>query len=1773
MVFKMKKIVSLLLSALLIITIIPLSSITASAAIYSGTCGENLTWEYDDETGTLTISGNGAMTDYCVADVYDRAPWNNYSSLIKKVVISEGITTIGAYAFEHCSNLTEAILPTTITNICEFAFEGCGKLKDITLPNNLISIGSHAFNDCTGLSEIIIPDNVELIGDRAFKYCTGLKNVTIGNGVKSINIQTFMGCTGLIEVTIGKNINSIEEWAFVGCANLKTVNNYSSLQIIKGTTDYGDVGFYADTVNWYAQINGSCGADLIYKFDTAIGQLTIGGTGAMDNYTDCLQQPWYEFRTLIESVVIGENVTSINNNAFYGCENLKTVENYSGIYVFKGKTDNGYVGYYAQTVNNYNAEPNGKCGENVIWSLDRTTGVLKIEGTGEMEFYNLNIYPEAYYSEPPWYGLRDLITSVEISDGVTSIGNFADCINLTKITIPQSVTNIFEYAFYNCSNLEEITIPEKVEYIGNCTFENCTKLSKVTFNEGIIHIMQRAFYNCTSLKEINFPNSLWQIWNHAFGNCIGLEKITVGSENEYFYVQNNCLIDKETKALVLGCKTSIIPDDVIAIGEDAFYGCTGLTEITIPSSVTNIDDNAFYGCVNLKTVNNYSEIYIYKGKTDNGYVGFYAETVNNFNANPSGECGENLTWSFDEDTGILTISGSGNMADYVDSSNTPWYDYRDKIKEVIIGDGVAAIGSYAFYNCIGLTEITIPSGVTAIGSSAFYGCENLKTVNNHSNLPTVKGGTSYGYVGYYADTVNWYGTTTGNCGDNATYTFDASIGKLILNGSGKMTDYEWFQDTPWYNYDDLIKSIEICNGITSVSKYAFYGCTNLNEVIMPDSVTDIGAKAFAKCWDLSKITLSNSVISIGESAFMDCESLTEIIIPNAVSGIGEDAFRNCDNLKKVYNYSNLVIVKGSDNYGYLGFYAENIINVSSPVANIVTDNTVVLEYPELTDNYGNYGMYEFKVNDGEWQESNIFTGLLPNTVYTFYKRLKSDNTVNNYFVKSQIITLVNSDYVIPVSVEVKDATVKWGSNIYSEYVFLNDGYYSIVPEEVIVTYSDGSQNKYLYPDTYGLIRIFSGLENCKDWNVGDKHLLKGVYYCGGDGLPEYQLFYEVNVTVIESDIEKIEYSNVKVIENFKNDEGNYDYYPQITVYYKNGTIEVFDFPNGIAPEWYLNAIQGIGPLLQVGLFPIYSDTQSVEPWQVGESYTVTASFMGFSDEFTVTVIENPIKDIIVKTDILYFEDGEKTDTDGVYRFYPTYDFKFELLLNDGEIGFVEPICEGFIFSLYNSPHYGESWIEALELKLGENIGSVYFNIFGRQWKADYCINLISKKVSEPICTESTDSTVTLKNTDGYEYSKDGINWQTSNVFEGLNPNTEYTFYQRIAETLTHNASESSEALKMKTDKTSVAKPTVPTLYGKTDTSVTLTAKTGYEYKMDNGAWQSSNVFAGLLPNKTYSFYQRIAATNTAYASESSNALTITTNKSSVAKPSAPTYSSKTDTTVTLTAKSGYEYSKDCTIWQDSNVFTEISPNTTYNFYQRVKETDTNYASESSEPLTVTTTRSLTEIKVTTKPNKLIYLEGESLDTSGMVVTAYYNDNNNELITDYQISGYTSTVGVKTITVSYNGKTASFNVTVNTRVPSSITSNTHKIEGNTISKINLGTTVNSLLSGLSAGQYCKVYKGNSEVAGTSKVGTGMVVKIMDSNTVKASYTVVVTGDTNGDGDITITDMLAIKAHVLKKSTLSGAYATAADTSGDGGVTITDFIQVKAKILGKGNIVAR
>ncbi len=272
------------------------------------------------------------------------------------------------------------------------------------------------------------------------------------------------------------------------------------------------------------------------------------------------------------------------------------------------------------------------------WVLNGTK--LTISGSGKMADYS-------YYPYGPW---GTGITKVSIGDKVTSIGN---------------------YAFYGCTGLTGVEIPNSITSIGNCAFYGCAGLTNITIPNSVTSIGSYAFSGCTGFTSITVPNSVTSIGEYAFYGCTGLESITVNSENTKYYSENNCIIEKETKKLILGCKNSIIPNDVIIIGDYAFSGCTGLTSITMPNSVNKIGEQAFYGCAGLTSV----EI-------------------------------------------PISVTSIGSYA----------FSYCTGLTSVTIGNNVTSIDLYVFAYCTGLTSITMPNSITNIGFYAFYNCTGLKKI-------------------------------------------------------------------------------------------------------------------------------------------------------------------------------------------------------------------------------------------------------------------------------------------------------------------------------------------------------------------------------------------------------------------------------------------------------------------------------------------------------------------------------------------------------------------------------------------------------------------------------------------------------------------------------------------------------------------------------------------------------------------------------------------------------------------------------------------------------------------------------------------------------------------------------------------------------------------------------------------------------------------------------------------------------------------------------------
>lgn len=210
---------------------------TKADVVASGEYGTNVTWTLDSE-GTLTFSGKGAMKDFIAVDGPEPPPMWHGNEAVKEIVIENGITRIGDYAFDYCTEVESITIPDSVTSIGTFAFNKCSKLESITIPDSVISIDSMAFGECRNLKTITIPDSVTSLGENAFFYCTNLTSVKLSNNLECIKDATFFFCESLESVEIGNNVKSIEFSAFSCCFKLKEVTLPESVNYI------GDGAFF-----------------------------------------------------------------------------------------------------------------------------------------------------------------------------------------------------------------------------------------------------------------------------------------------------------------------------------------------------------------------------------------------------------------------------------------------------------------------------------------------------------------------------------------------------------------------------------------------------------------------------------------------------------------------------------------------------------------------------------------------------------------------------------------------------------------------------------------------------------------------------------------------------------------------------------------------------------------------------------------------------------------------------------------------------------------------------------------------------------------------------------------------------------------------------------------------------------------------------------------------------------------------------------------------------------------------------------------------------------------------------------------------------------------------------------------------------------------------------------------------------------------------------------------------------------------------------------------
>ena len=325
------------------------------------------------------------------------------------------------------------------------------------------------------------------------------------------------------------------------------------------------------------------------------------------------------------------------------------------------------------------------------------------------------------------------------------------------------------------------------------------------------------------------------------------------------------------------------------------------------------------------------------GGVDNG-IALYSNIVDSGTCGAEGNNGDNLTWTLDNE-GVLTISGTGAMENWNRQNEiySPWYE-NEKIKSIVIENGVTSIGQSAFYRCRGLTNIKIPNSVTSIEKEAFMHCQGLINITIPNSVTSIKQQAFYSCFGLTNIMIPNSVTSIG------VGAFGHCMGLTSITIPNSITSIE----TLTFSECKSLTSVTLPNSVTSIGVSAFEGCVKLTNIALPNSVTSIETWAFYSCIGLTSVTLPNSVTSIGVGAFEKCRKLTSVTIPNSVTSIGSHAFgysiTNAVYLGTAEQWNNLKKNIGNDNDALL-----NNVKFHEHSPEIAWSNNATYHWHQCTD--------------------------------------------------------------------------------------------------------------------------------------------------------------------------------------------------------------------------------------------------------------------------------------------------------------------------------------------------------------------------------------------------------------------------------------------------------------------------------------------------------------------------------------------------------------------------------------------------------------------------------------------------------------------------------------------------------------------------------------------------------------------------------------------------------------------------------------------------------
>ena len=806
--------------------------------------------------------------------------------------IPNGITTICGSAFSGCSSLTSVTIPNSVTSIGYEAFYNCSSLTSVTIPNSVTSIGSSTFSGCSSLASVTIPNSVTSIGWSAFSGCSSLASVTIPSSVERIEDYAFHYCTNLSDITFGYN-----SWvafgvdAFDGCTNLKRIlNNSDLMSFVLGSTEKGKVAYYATSVSQSLQTFG----DFVFETNNGEQPILVSYRGSQSEIT-------------LPSSFDGKNYTL--GGKFLCTYSLTKDDNYG--YDF---TEDRYNNSTGESITLY-----GKINQDVK-IVHIPAGVTQLE-TNAFSLMNYDEWGNINWSST--MPIEEVYFAKESPIKEIPACAFAST-NLKKIELPDSLTTIMPYAFYDC-DIPNIALPTSIREIGEQAFASCSNLTTIDIPNGVSVIRRSTFRSCESLLIANIPASLTEIETDAFsytgisslfisknlvkiasGAWCGcpLESIVVEDGNGVYDSRNHCnaIVETSTNTILQGAASTSIPSSITTIGANAFDGILFRKPITIPQTVQNIGNYAFDCKLPYIIIEGNSPAQI----TNNGtFEGDYCILVNDTTVYKK-EWISYRSRILPISTAIrnVTVSAKSSEADLYNVITNRIPANEHQLAEVVDLTISGSINSYDLMlmrnKMLKLRVLDISNTRVVANSYEYYTgfCTEDNVLKEHSfrNLWSIKLPSSLTNItGALKDcqSLRYVEFNNPNVGANNLYVYTENGCELVLGEGVKQIAENAFAGT-------YIRSVSIPSTLTTISANAFKNCSYLRDVYVADGVDSILANAFSGCNKLTKFIPSGYLSYIGNSAFKGCSSLKEVSLnTNSELFIDAYAFNNCENLTKL----------------------------------------------------------------------------------------------------------------------------------------------------------------------------------------------------------------------------------------------------------------------------------------------------------------------------------------------------------------------------------------------------------------------------------------------------------------------------------------------------------------------------------------------------------------------------------------------------------------------------------------------------------------------------------------------------------------------------------------------------------------------------------------------------------------------------------------------------------------------------------------------------------